>query len=261
MVTSFEAYNSRHRVDRGGGFGVVIVRGNIGISAGRWGSSSCGVQEDTTSCAFFPLFSNSGGERNKGVSKQEFTLLFLHLCSMAGKSVLDGLSNMSTLYAQHPTSTPTRHPGTTSFVAGDSKEHTTTEITETLPASTSARVTVHALSAGRFSLPEEQFVSPSSPGARNAVPSLCFLIQHASPVTGRTTRIVFDLGLRRDVRRYPEAIQQHLISREPYTTHPDVVKSLKAGGLTPDDIDYVIYSHVCDHGILQFCPVILTFGH
>lgn len=105
-------------------------------------------------------------------------------------------------------------------------------------------VTVHALSAGRFSLPEEQFVSPSSPGTRNAVPSLCFLIQHTSPLTGRTTRIVFDLGLRRDVRRYPEPIQQHLTTREPYTTDPHVVKSLKAGGLTPDNVDYVIYSHV-----------------
>lgn len=87
-------------------------------------------------------------------------------------------------------------------------------------------------------------MSPSSPGARNSVPSLCFLIQHASIKTGRTTRIVFDLGLRRDVKRYPKPIQQHLITREPYTTDPDVVESLKAGGLTPDDIDYVIYSHV-----------------
>jgi hypothetical protein len=28
------------------------------------------------------------------------------------------------------------------------------------------------------------------------------------------------------------------------STDPDVVKSLNAGGLTPDDIDFVVYSHV-----------------
>ncbi|OIW29026.1 Metallo-hydrolase/oxidoreductase [Coniochaeta ligniaria NRRL 30616] len=140
---------------------------------------------------------------------------------------------MATLYSQHPTSTPSRRPGSTPFIARDSSSLTS-----------SATVKVYALSAGHFSLPEEQFVSPSSPGARHAVPSLCFLIQHACPASSRTTSIVFDLGLRRDIRRYPAPIQEHLTTREPYTTDPDVVKSLKAGGLTPDDIDYVIYSHV-----------------
>ncbi len=148
---------------------------------------------------------------------------------------------MATLYSQHPTSTPSRRPGTTSFIARDGLSWTS-----------SATVKVHALSAGHFSLPEEQFVSPSSPGARHAVPSLCFLIQHACPVTGRTTRIVFDLGLRRDVERYPAPIQKHLTTREPYTTDPDVVKSLKAGGLTPDDVDYVVYSHVRDADVFRY---------
>ena len=122
----------------------------------------------------------------------------------------------------------------------------------------SAKVTVHALSAGRFSLPEEQFVSPSTPGARHPVPSLCFLIQHTCAASGRITRIVFDLGLRRDVKRYPEPIQKHLTTREPYSTDPHVVKSLKAGGLTPDDIDYVIYSHVRDFDLLLWLITILT---
>ncbi|KAH8898465.1 Metallo-hydrolase/oxidoreductase [Thozetella sp. PMI_491] len=107
-----------------------------------------------------------------------------------------------------------------------------------------APVRLFALSAGRFSLPEEQFVSPSIQGARNTVPSLSFLIQHACPTTGKKTNIVFDLGLRRDTQRYAEPIRRHVESRQPMTTDPDVVKSLAAGGLTPDDIDYVIYSHV-----------------
>ncbi|KAI1749128.1 Metallo-hydrolase/oxidoreductase [Xylaria castorea] len=105
-------------------------------------------------------------------------------------------------------------------------------------------VQVHALSAGHFTLPEEQFVYPASPGARKTVPSLAFLVQHKNPTSGEITRIVFDLGLRSVVERYSEPIQRHLATRRPITTSPDVVKSLRAGGLTPDDIDFVFYSHV-----------------
>ncbi|KAL2205527.1 Metallo-hydrolase/oxidoreductase [Sarocladium strictum] len=105
-------------------------------------------------------------------------------------------------------------------------------------------VEVHALSAGHFTLPEHQFISPCEDGARKLVPSLCFLVHHRSPITNKTTRIVFDLGLRRDVKRYAEPIRKHTETRQPMTIDPDVVKSLGKGGLTPDDIDYVIYSHV-----------------
>lgn len=105
-------------------------------------------------------------------------------------------------------------------------------------------VQVHALSAGHLTLPEEQFVSPSTDGARKTVPSLCFLVQHTAPGATKPTRIVFDLGLRRDVNRYSEPIRRHTETRQPMATDPDVVKSLKAGGLTADDINYVIYSHV-----------------
>ncbi|KAI0546134.1 Metallo-hydrolase/oxidoreductase [Xylaria curta] len=105
-------------------------------------------------------------------------------------------------------------------------------------------VQVHALSVGHFTLPEEQFVYPASTGARKTVPSLSFLIQHQNRTSGKTTRIVFDLGLRRVIERYSEPIQRHLATRRPLTTDPDVVESLRAGGLTPDDIDFVFYSHV-----------------
>jgi len=112
------------------------------------------------------------------------------------------------------------------------------------PPLETALVEVHALSAGHFSLPEYQFVHPVSQEARKTVPSLTFLIQHRNADTGKVTRIVFDLGLRRDIRRYAEPIQKHVETRQPMTTDPDVVKSLERGGLTPNDIDYVLYSHV-----------------
>jgi hypothetical protein len=55
---------------------------------------------------------------------------------------------------------------------------------------------------------------------------------------------VFDLGLRKNLERYSEPIQQHAATRTPISTSPDVVKSLAVGGLTPNDIDFVVYSHV-----------------
>jgi hypothetical protein len=108
-----------------------------------------------------------------------------------------------------------------------------------------ATVSVYALSGGHFTLPEYQFVHPISRDARKSVPSLAFLIQHHNSSTGQVTRIVFDLGLRRDVKRYAAPIQKHIETRQPLTTNPDVTKSLAKGGLKPADIDYVIYSHVC----------------
>lgn len=112
------------------------------------------------------------------------------------------------------------------------------------PHVSEATVTVHALSCGHFTLPEYQFVHPISRDARKSVPSLAFLIQHRDASTGTLTRIVFDLGLRRDVKRYPAPIQKHIATRQPLTTDPDVTKSLARGGLKPFDIDYVFYSHV-----------------
>lgn len=105
-------------------------------------------------------------------------------------------------------------------------------------------VTVHALAAGHFTLPEYQFVHPVSKEARKSVPSLAFLIEHVNPHTSQLTRLVFDLGLRRDVARYSDPIRKHIETRQPMSTDPDVTKSLARGGLKPNDIDYVIYSHV-----------------
>ncbi|KAI5239945.1 hypothetical protein E4T43_06437 [Aureobasidium subglaciale] len=99
--------------------------------------------------------------------------------------------------------------------------------------SASGTVTLHALSAGHFTLPEYQFISPVEKTARRTVPSLAFLIQHVN-TSGRITRIVFDLGLRRDTTRYAEPIRKHITTRQPVTSHPDVVEGLARGGLSPE---------------------------
>lgn len=120
-----------------------------------------------------------------------------------------------------------------------------TKMAQTQSNTSTATVSVHALSCGHFTLPEHQFVKPSTLSARRTVPSLAFLIQHTAS-SGETTRIVFDLGLRADLHRYPPPIQKHTENRRPIATKPDVVQNLARGGLAPDDIDYVVYSHVRD---------------
>ncbi|KAL2071902.1 hypothetical protein VTL71DRAFT_13137 [Oculimacula yallundae] len=107
-----------------------------------------------------------------------------------------------------------------------------------------ATVQLHALSSGHFSLPSHQFISPSSPTDRRTVPSLSFLIQHTSLVTNTKANILFDLGLRKDISQYSEPIRKHIDSRQPMSTSPDVVESLKAGGLEEGDVESVVLSHV-----------------
>jgi ribonuclease BN (tRNA processing enzyme) len=105
-------------------------------------------------------------------------------------------------------------------------------------------VSVHALSTGHITIPERFFVTPADPVAKRTVPSLSFLIQHQNAETGKLTRLLFDLGMRRDLALYPAALTSHLANRGPVSTKPDAVESLAAGGLTVNDIDLVLFSHV-----------------
>ena len=108
-----------------------------------------------------------------------------------------------------------------------------------------ATVSVHALSAGHLTLPERFFVTPlEDQCGRKTVPSLSFLIQHESCNGDPPVRLVFDLGIRRDPSLYDPKIYKHAMTRQPITGMPDVIASLAAGGLAPDDIDYVLFSHV-----------------
>lgn len=105
-------------------------------------------------------------------------------------------------------------------------------------------VTVHALSAGFLTCPEHYFVHPSVAGARKTFPSLSFLIQHHSQQTGKLTRLIFDLGIRKNTATYPDALKKHMAGNLSVTTEPDVSDSLAKGNLTPKDIDFVVFSHM-----------------
>ena len=108
-------------------------------------------------------------------------------------------------------------------------------------------VTISALDSGQLTLPEKLFVTDADPDKRATVPSLSFLIRHPSrsPSGRDTTTIVFDLGVARDVKSYPPAMQTHIANRQPTIHHPDTADSLRLGSLDPaSDIDYVMLSHV-----------------
>lgn len=119
----------------------------------------------------------------------------------------------------------------------------------TLPAAGSNQkyVTISALDSGQLTLPEKLFVTDADPDKRATVPSLSFLIRHPSKSSsGRdTTNLVFDLGVARDVKSYPQAMQSHIANRQPTIHHPDTADSLRLGDLDPaTDIDIVMLSHV-----------------
>lgn len=109
------------------------------------------------------------------------------------------------------------------------------------PASDQTFVTISALEGGHLTLPEKLFVTDADPEKRATVPSLSFLIQHPSP---KPTKLVFDLGLKRDFTGYRDAQQHHISQRQPTIVSPDVSEALQAGGLKPSEIDFVMLSHV-----------------
>lgn len=112
-----------------------------------------------------------------------------------------------------------------------------------------ACVTISALDAGHLTLPEYLFVTDAEPGRRATVPSLAFLIQHPTSPPGRpgskTTNIVFDLGIKRDLSSYAPSQEAHIAGRQPIITEPDCAASLRKGNLEPTtDVDMVMLSHV-----------------
>ncbi|KAL2419662.1 hypothetical protein ABEF95_000926 [Exophiala dermatitidis] len=106
-------------------------------------------------------------------------------------------------------------------------------------------VNVAALNGGFVTLPERLFVTDADPEKADTVPSLCFLIEHPVAGTSKYEKIVFDLGIKRDLTAYAKGMQGHIAKRQPIYTSPDTKESLERGGLdVAKDIDYVILSHI-----------------
>ncbi|ESK81485.1 metallo-beta-lactamase superfamily protein [Moniliophthora roreri MCA 2997] len=93
-------------------------------------------------------------------------------------------------------------------------------------------------------VPAALLLEPVLPGREFLpIPALAFLIEHPKK------RIMFDLGLRKDVDNLSPTIAQN-ISMPGFglKVEKDIVEQLGAGGIKPDDVDIVIWSHThMDH--------------
>lgn len=116
-----------------------------------------------------------------------------------------------------------------------------TEALSRLEERASTAVKASALHGGTFTLPLKLFISDALETDRSLVPSLSFLLVHHDN-SGQRTNIVFDLGLRRDTDEYIPPIRDHLQTRQPMKTLPDVKQTLLDGGVQPLDITHVIIS-------------------
>jgi len=102
-------------------------------------------------------------------------------------------------------------------------------------------ITLSALKAGYLWLPEREFIIPNDPKANHKAPSLAFFLVH--PING--TKIVYDLGLRKDWEGYPPVFVERVRSgTRKIDVSQDVLDSVIAGGVDPKDVDVQIISHV-----------------
>lgn len=109
----------------------------------------------------------------------------------------------------------------------------------TLPGSSSTvSVKVLNIVSPKSNVPAAVFLSPINPGfERLTAPAYAFLIEHSS---GR--KILFDLGPRKDFTKLAPAVQGLLAHAEfDMSVDLDVTEQLKAGGVSLDEIDTVIW--------------------
>lgn len=86
-----------------------------------------------------------------------------------------------------------------------------------------------------------RFMAPSVPGLETfeSVPSLCFLLEHPS---GR--KLVWDLGIRKDHENYSPKIAKYIpTTNYEIRSHGSVADILQQGGVDPEGIEAIIWSH------------------
>ncbi|KAG1877304.1 hypothetical protein F4604DRAFT_670387 [Suillus subluteus] len=104
------------------------------------------------------------------------------------------------------------------------------------PSNEQAYMYVSALEAGHLSVPWDLIVAGDRPDEPMVCPSLAFLLRHSKS----NKRVVFDLGIHRDIKEFaPAATEQFL----PDVTQT-VAESLESGGVVPSSVDLVVLSHL-----------------
>ncbi|KAG2121176.1 beta-lactamase-like protein [Suillus cothurnatus] len=102
-------------------------------------------------------------------------------------------------------------------------------------------VYVSALEGGNVRIPRDLVVDGNSQGEFISCPSLAFSLRHSKTKSW----VVFDLGIRRDLEGYTTLCQE-LIKAVGLTpvVNQTVAESLVKGGVSPDEVETVIISHL-----------------
>jgi hypothetical protein len=100
---------------------------------------------------------------------------------------------------------------------------------------------VSALEGGNIRIPCDLVVDGNSQGEFISCPSLAFSLRHSKTKSW----VVFDLGIRRDLEGYTPLSQERIkvIGFAP-VVNQTVAESLVKGGVSPDQVETVIISHL-----------------
>jgi len=104
------------------------------------------------------------------------------------------------------------------------------------PSDDQAYMDVSALEAGHLAVPWDIIAAGDTPSGPMACPSLSFFLRHSKS----NKQIVFDLGIRRDIKVFAPAVTEICSPVVKQT----VTESLEAGGVLPSSIDMVVLSHL-----------------
>ncbi|KAI0666547.1 Metallo-hydrolase/oxidoreductase [Trametes maxima] len=100
---------------------------------------------------------------------------------------------------------------------------------------------VSALEGGYIEIPLEWVIDTAKAGDKSTLPALAFVLKHSK--TGEL--LVFDLGIRKDIENLPTGYLNRINSMGFRTTVPeDAADSLAKGGLAPEDVKLICYSHI-----------------
>jgi glyoxylase-like metal-dependent hydrolase (beta-lactamase superfamily II) len=99
---------------------------------------------------------------------------------------------------------------------------------------------VSALEAGMITLPMALYIKGAPLTEVTVCPSIAFILQHS--VSGE--RLVFDLGIPRNMELLPPTVKAVIAKYMPVQVPQDAAESLEKGGLAPVDVKTVILSHL-----------------
>ncbi|KAG2136397.1 beta-lactamase-like protein [Suillus clintonianus] len=104
------------------------------------------------------------------------------------------------------------------------------------PSDEQAYMDVSALEAGHLSVPLDLILAGDQPDEPMNCPSLAFFLRHSKS----NKRVVFDLGIHRDIKEFAPAATERFLPVVKQT----VAESLEAGGVPPSSVDIVVLSHL-----------------